>query len=41
MSLRFFELRFKAYKNYFKQVYQILKKKMEKLDKEETNFQIL
>jgi len=39
-SLQFFELRFKAYKNYFKAVYQILKKKMAKLEIEETNFMI-
>ena len=40
MSLKFFELRFKHYKNYFKSVYQILRKKMDKLDTEQTNFMI-
>ncbi len=38
MSLKFFELRFKAYKNYFKSVYKILLKKMDKLETEESRF---
>jgi hypothetical protein len=39
-SLKFFEMRFKVYKNYFKHVHMILSQKMLKLDKEQTNFEI-
>jgi hypothetical protein len=38
MSLRFFEMRFKAYKNYFNAVHCILAKKMIKLDAGESKF---